>query len=224
VEGEIVTVHQEHRSPLDLLEIGYGTGALTEKLANWLADFNEPFGMLRREQPVRSYRGIDGQVGKHERTARLREAGSRWLPVQLDQGTLLGDLPSDPCYDVVFSSLVFHQLTSRDHYEESLRTVVGKLFSILRPGGRLVLADVFSPADPEEYDHFIGRWRMWMIRRGLDEKSADGFLRHNDSLIHAPTVEDVVRTAKPHTNQEPNIRNIGMSSFFPFSVLTFQRG
>jgi SAM-dependent methyltransferase len=224
VEGEIVTVHQEHRTPLDLLEIGYGTGALTEKIVNWLTDFNEPFGMLRRERPVRSYRGIDGQVGKHERTTALREAGARWLPVQLDQGTLLGDLPADPRYDVVFSSLVFHQLPSRDHYEESLRTVVGKLFSILRPGGRLVIADVFSPADQEEYDHFIDRWRRWMIRRGLDEKSADGFLRHNDSLIHAPTVGDVVRMANPHTSQEPNIRNIGMSSFFPFSVLTFQRG
>jgi SAM-dependent methyltransferase len=137
---------------------------------------------------------------------------------------LLGDLPVDASYDVVFSSFVFHLLRSRDHHDESLRTVVGKLFSILRPGGRLVIADVFSPADEKEYEHFIDRWRKWMIRRGLDEESADGFLRHNDALTHAPTVAEVVRLAEPYTDREPSIRNIGRPSFFPFSVLTFELG
>jgi SAM-dependent methyltransferase len=223
VQGEIVTVHQERRKSLDVLEVGYGTGALTEKIVKWLSALNEPFGLLRRELPVRSYRGIDGLVGNHERTAKLTETGSPWLPVQLDQGTLLGDLPVEASYDVVFSSLVFHLLRSRDN-PDSLRTVVGKLFSILRPGGRLVIADVFSPADKKEYDHFIDRWRKWMIRRGLDEENADGFLRHNDSLTNAPTVAEVVGLAAPYTGREPSIRNIGRPSFFPFSVLTFELG
>ena len=107
-----------------LLDLGCGTGTLVL--------------MARRRHPGATVIGVDGDptiLGIARRKA--RRAG---IPVQLDEGMAYALPYADGSFDAVVSTLTFHHLTP-DQQERAL----AEARRVLRPGGRLVIADLSRP-------------------------------------------------------------------------------
>lgn len=109
-----------------VLDLGCGTGTLT------LA--------IKRSAPTAEVTGVDGDEAMLEQgRAKARGAG---LDLQLDQA-LAQELPyADGSFDVIVSSLFFHHLV-RDVKQQ----VAAELVRVLRPGGRVAIADWGRPTD-----------------------------------------------------------------------------
>ena len=110
--------------PLDVLDLACGTGTLTLR--------------AKRAAPQIRITGIDADP---EVLARA-ETKARGAGIIFDEG-LSTDLPyPDDAFDRVISSLFFHHLED-DEKRRTLREVV----RVLRPGGRLDVADWGKPGD-----------------------------------------------------------------------------
>jgi ubiquinone/menaquinone biosynthesis C-methylase UbiE len=110
--------------PVAVLEIGCGTGSLTLRLAHAL--------------PTASITGIDPDGNALVR-ARVKLAANR---VNLRAGTA-AELPmQDHTFDRVVVSLMLHHLTTAEK-----RAALAEMYRVLRPGGRLHIADWGAPRD-----------------------------------------------------------------------------
>lgn len=120
----------EHARPRDgesVLDVGCGTGTLA-------------IG-ARAAAPGAHVVGLDPDPAVLERArAKARSAGAE---VELVEGSAT-KLPFDEAsFDVALSSLVFHHLA-----DEAKHDAAAEIVRVLRPGGRLVLADFGRPQDP----------------------------------------------------------------------------
>ena len=107
-----------------MLDLGCGTGTLVL--------------MARRRHPGATVIGVDGDpviLGIARRKA--RRAG---ISVQLDQGMAYALPYADGSFDAVVSTLTFHHLTP-----DQQARALAEVRRVLRPGGRLVIADVTRP-------------------------------------------------------------------------------
>jgi ubiquinone/menaquinone biosynthesis C-methylase UbiE len=107
-----------------MLDLGCGTGTLAL--------------MARRRHPDAAVVGLDGDptiLAIARRKA--RQAG---VSVQFDEGMAYALPYEDGAFDAVVSTLAFHHLTA-DQQERTLAEVQ----RVLRPGGRLVIADLARP-------------------------------------------------------------------------------
>jgi SAM-dependent methyltransferase len=110
-----------------VLDLGCGTGTLAIQ--------------AKRAQPKAAIVGLDGDP---EVLGRAREkADEAAVELELDEGYSI-ELPyPDASFDVVLSTLFFHHLTGVDK-----RRTAAEVARVLRPGGRLHVADWGRPADP----------------------------------------------------------------------------
>jgi SAM-dependent methyltransferase len=84
---------------------------------------------------------------------RARTTGKRWRVV-LGAAEQLGTLVPGPVDSVVFCSIL-HEVYSYGHRFESVAQVIGAAFSVLRPGGRIVIRDGVMPAPGTRRIRFI---------------------------------------------------------------------
>jgi ubiquinone/menaquinone biosynthesis C-methylase UbiE len=117
----------EVRNGERVLDLACGTGTLAIELAEWA--------------PGARITGVDGDPRILDRARAKAESAE--VELELDEA-LADDLPyGDESFDVVLSTLFFHHLedpVKRDSAEEIAR--------VLRPGGRVVVADWGRPQDP----------------------------------------------------------------------------
>jgi len=114
-------------SPATILDVGCGTGTLLVQLA-------------RRAPKVRVI-GLDGDPDILERAAAKAHAAA--ADVELVNG-LADSIPLEGAsVDCAVSTLVFHHLAP-----ETKRRALEEIRRVLRPGGRLVIADYGGPHDP----------------------------------------------------------------------------
>ncbi len=111
--------------PTAVLEIGCGTGRLTARLADAL--------------PAASVTGLDPDADVLSRAlAKGTSPRIRW-----QEGSAT-ELPmADDTFDRVVASLVLHHLTTNDKL-----AALTEAWRVLRPGGRLHVADWGAPQDP----------------------------------------------------------------------------
>jgi ubiquinone/menaquinone biosynthesis C-methylase UbiE len=110
-----------------VLDLGCGTGTLAIQ--------------AKRRQPDAEIVGLDGDPEVLGRAR--RKAAAAGVEVDFDEGYST-ELPyGDSSFDVVLSTLFFHHLTGSDK-----RRTAGEVLRVLKPGGRLQVADWGRPADP----------------------------------------------------------------------------
>ena len=110
-----------------VLDLGCGTGTLAIQ--------------AKRGQPDAEIVGLDGDPEVLGRAR--RKAADAGVEVDFDEGYST-ELPyGDSSLDVVLSTLFFHHLTGSDK-----RRTAAEVLRVLKPGGRLQVADWGRPADP----------------------------------------------------------------------------
>lgn len=110
-----------------VLDLGCGTGTLAIAIA--------------RAEPEATVVGLDGDAQVLARAR--RKAAAAQVEVEFVEG-LAQDAPLPPgSFDAIVSSLLFHHLLPRDK-----EAVLEKARKLLRPGGRIHLADWGRPQDP----------------------------------------------------------------------------
>jgi tRNA (cmo5U34)-methyltransferase len=141
----------------EILELGIGTGETARRV-------------LERNPGARLI-GIDESPPMLEQARVSLPAG-----VELRVGRLQDPLPAGP-FDAVVSALAVHHLTPAEK-----RDLFASVASVLRPGGRFVLADVVVPERPEDavtpieagYDlpDRLGDQVDWLREAGLEPEVA----------------------------------------------------
>jgi ubiquinone/menaquinone biosynthesis C-methylase UbiE len=111
----------------DVLDVGCGTGTLAVAAA--------------RGAPTVNMTGLDADRSILTR-ARKRAAGAG-LEIRFDEGMSTALPYEDGSFDVVLSTLLFHHLR-----DDAKRETAAEALRVLRPGGRLVVADPGRPQDP----------------------------------------------------------------------------
>jgi ubiquinone/menaquinone biosynthesis C-methylase UbiE len=154
--------------PVDVLELGCGTGALTLRLAE--------------HYPLASLTAIDAAP---EMLAIARErlaAGGAAARVELREG-LFEDLePGSGAYDLIATNMALHHIEDKQPFYTALRAA-------LRPGGLLVLGDELQGALPHIEDRFWSGWLDFARRPGgLAEAEIADILSHVDQLDHYETL------------------------------------
>ena len=198
VQGEIARMMRMDVDSLSILEIGCGTGALTIPILKWIHNLNSPFSLLKREPPVAHYYGVD-------RASRMCELIVERLDPAIDDprlftmvnGVAMDGLPliiRPKSCSVIFGSLVLHDLLGEAAGEGFLRLLESSK-STLRNGGSLVFADPFFAADDRQRARQLEYWQRNMMANGLTQSEVEEFLKSNQDMVQALTLDDVRRLA-----------------------------
>lgn len=185
---------------LSVLEIGCGTGALTEELARWLLHIDAPHREAAEDGVVDRLLALDPALPMLEvAEARMDRAFRRMPPfVAFTTGRLPGFVPmtvEKSRFDVLCGSLVLHDLLE-ERTPEEMPAVLARLVRRLKPGGSLVFADIFPDASEPLRARELAAWREWMTGvAGVAPATAEVFMTANTDMTRAPAWETVQAAA-----------------------------
>lgn len=222
VQREIMRLFVGTTGTLNLLEIGFGTGHLTDQMLDWIRSLNRPFRLEPKSKPVSSYWAVDKSKEMVD-LCRKRLGEDKDNRVFLERGTAFKYLPmtivEHAPYDVIFGSLVFHDLAGPADNRD-LVGVLERAKKVLAPCGRLVFADPFY--DHERRADQVEAWRSAMIRGGLAETEVDRFLLANSDMTDAVSQEELRDAAEKVGFAETKFGHAGQDPKLPFRVATLR--
>jgi SAM-dependent methyltransferase len=218
-------------APLALLELGCGTGALTEVLARWVEQIDAPHRNVRRPSVVDRLVALDPATPMRAETSRRIEGAFKGTPpfLHVSHGRAPDSFPStvdDRRYDVICGSLVLHDVLA-GRSDERVVDAVAKLARRLTPGGSLVFADVFPDDRPDARREQMAEWARWMEESaGLSKDAVQAFLDANRDMTGAVSADALRRAARRCSDQvveSANEEARGAPGGCPFRVvaLTF---
>jgi len=153
------TVSLVPKGNIEVLELGSGTGYLTE--------------MIIAKNPHASVTCIDmtpEMIGIAMEKDSLKD-------VNFIEGDFREVWP-DKKFDLIISTLCFHHLTDNDRYD-----ILVKIHKSLNEKGIFVNGDVFKPENSYTEDILRERWLKSMIDSGLSEKQASDMIEKRKSAI-----------------------------------------
>jgi len=195
---------------VSLLEIGYGTGALSQRMMAWV----DEYGAVSSGADV-EYRGLDSsEVMRRLATERLRE----------DERLLSGTFPNAPHpsmlndhFDIVFGSLVLHDIWGAN-YDSELEQLFKRCIKV--EAATLVFADVFFGDKRRDQVRY---WQDRIGRGGLDPAQvALFFARNEEMLARAPSVDNIIEIANQNGFELRDV-TYAVTSDNPFGVMSLRR-
>ena len=213
VAREILRVHEVSNRRVRLLELGYGTGSLTAKVAQWCSELGRPFQEYGKFAPVNYYDAVDraDQMFKISDETLKRLDGLR--RVELHKQTAWREVKVGDPYDVIFGSLITHFMIDRASTDNGPDAFFAACASRLQPHGTLVFADSFAPPSEAEAKAAADQWRNWMVSNGLPEQYADDFLAGNQDMLEACPIEELEPIAERHGFELAEVRDTQVTQF-----------
>ena len=137
---------------VSILELGSGTGYLTERILSKNPEAKitcidmtpEMLAVARGKSTLRGVTFIEGDFR---------------------------DVWPDGCFDAIITTLCLHHLPDADRAE-----LVRRIHTTLKAGGRFINGDVFRPETEWEEAVYRKRWRRAMTGSGLHAEQADGMI------------------------------------------------
>lgn len=193
VQGEIARLMRTDQRSLEILEVGFGTGALTRPLLGWIQNLNQPFRIMSKPLPIARYTGVDRAMPMCDLLNREFRDAVRGGECTFTNGIALEGLDmavgDGSSFSVICGSLVLHDLFSGNG--TSPVEVFKGFRRFLRPNGSLIFADAFfSDANKGAQ---LEVWRRRMMDNGLLKEEVEVFLGSNPEMIEAVSF-DKVRT------------------------------
>ncbi|MEV0583384.1 hypothetical protein [Nonomuraea sp. NPDC050310] len=217
VASEIMRIFQELDKSVSILEIGYGTGSLTEAIMPWIRTLCEPFDRLGLDYPVDHYRAVD-RAGQMRRLALTKLGSGTTHVLRLMEKKAWEDIEENIQHNVIFGSLVTHFLLGMEPDEKKVDTFFAECVQRLAPGGSLVFADCFGPDTPEERELEVENWRLWMIDNGLSEEYVDAYLAGNQDMVNAVAVGELESAAARYGLRKVKEKVVGGTQMFRLLV------
>jgi SAM-dependent methyltransferase len=206
-----------------VLEVGFGTGALTQAIIEWIDSIDRPIN-VGHSIPLIRFFGIDRAYSLMFPLLQQRIKGidEERYNISLSEGTLWSALPPSISnakpFDIICGSLVLHDLIAADPLEK-----FGEMLKICRdfltPGGRLIFADIFPHGDPATEENEKVFWHNWMERNGLPEKEINNFFHHNTDMLNTVNQEQVALAATENGYDFLFERLYTANNHSPFRVL-----
>ncbi|WP_157250281.1 class I SAM-dependent methyltransferase [Nonomuraea typhae] len=163
----LAAMHVAARPGDVILDVGCGTGTMAV--------------LLRRTEPRARVIGVDPDPDVLAVARRKAGAAGVWPEFRMGLGDALTDVVEPGSVDTVVSSLVLHQCSMA-----MKRAVLASMAEVLRPGGKLVIADFGRQRTPLMRLAF--RIVQWADGKADTQPNADGVL---PTLIHEAGFEGV---------------------------------
>jgi hypothetical protein len=191
IQREIMSLLRTVPDGIKLLEIGYGTGALTEPLLQWINEVNSPFLLIHEKLPISRYIAIDeAEQMEHALRRRLLVRGAIPEYVDIAHAEALDDFDKPPVsnngpYHIIFGSLVIHDIFGElnkndiDTVDEFFR----RCSDLLVVNGCIIFGDSFISDNDVQKDVQINSWKQWMQSKGLQEDQIDNFFKGNQEMV-----------------------------------------
>ncbi|TDC63242.1 methyltransferase domain-containing protein [Actinomadura sp. GC306] len=222
VAREVLHIRQGTGKPVNLLEIGHGTGSLISQILPWIKHLSRPSEALGDLPPVGRYYAVDRAERMHN-IAREHLGDDVNSRVHLLKQIAWQGVRDDLRHDVIFGSLVLHFMLDRSAGQGSADTFFKESLRRLKPGGSLVFSDSFGIDEGSgmDVDEAVRHWREAMIAHGLSEEYATGFISGNSDMVGAFSCEELKEIAARNGLVSVGDRSVGTLPFF--KVLTFRR-
>lgn len=162
------------RVPRTVLDIGAGVGSISRLVLSAL-----PGVHVTAIEPCRD------MAAAARRT--LREFGPRVALVEAD---IRSFVPSSP-FDVVFSSLVLHNISPADK-----DVLAGRIHQWLSPGGLFVWADLIQHADPLIQELFVRRRKDFARAAGCPVELLEANFEKESGMDAPLTIEDSIAVGR----------------------------
>lgn len=185
------TIDRFRNSPnkkIRILEIGYGTGALAEKIISWIHQFDKP---LEDSANSISYYGID--PAKEEMLSNsnyhIENSDRKYFLSGTAFNVIPEKLKSQIPFDIICASLVLHDLNT-DKPEKVFPEQLKKFNSLLPIGGVIIIADLFGTENKKEHQIRFEYWTKF-LKSNLSEEATNTFLTNNNDMVNCITEEKV---------------------------------
>lgn len=227
---EIIKLFRESQRSLKLLELGFGTGALTEKIFIGISNINEPGSVYKKQRynhciPISSYYGIDSSKCMRliVEDSLLKTQAMKKYNFQIDirdDEFHLGWTPPEKV-DILFGSLILHYI-----FSENTQQQVIKLFThidqyILKEGksSMVFLCTIFSE-ETEQKKQQINYWREYMAYMGQSNSDIDNYILKNNNMVDSPSYSQLLEAA---THCGFNIDRKVVFKNSPFVIISLMR-
>jgi SAM-dependent methyltransferase len=226
VQREILNLLVGSARKLTILEIGFGTGAVTRPILEWIGILNAPVDIFSAPR-VTGFYGVDSSQDMCQilidRVKNLApDAHSLFL-----RGTAWSGLPYEirekKPYDLIFGSLVLHDLLGED-YTKGIKETFYFASELLRESGSLVFADPFMSNDSTKRPDQVKFWRNWAVRNGLSEEHIEQFFEANREMVSTVSINQLELEAVRAGFERPQVERIrGSDRLSPFAVVVIRK-
>lgn len=217
IQRRILHMIRSPEKPLKLLEVGYGTGGLTQPLLHWIDRLNSP-ASKHKFQFVDEYFGVDSAPQMLKRVhATIGDSGSaiRKFSVGDFNRQTLASVAGSRKFDIIFGSLVLHDLLEADPKEAIVDEFFHMTNDYIMPGGCLVFADVFV-----ELPQQVEQWWEYMRWAGLPQEKITAFEEGNPEMIKTVKLAMLQKVSKKYGFQTQMMTIPGRSAELrPFRIM-----
>jgi hypothetical protein len=227
VQSELIRQIRGTTRRLRIMEIGFGTGALTIPLIQWIDNLNSPFLELQGEPTVDLYVGVDESASmKLILQNKLEHIRPRTRSL-LYEGSALESLPvaatNTAPYDLICGTLVLHDILETN--PAKVQTFLSQASKYLTPHGCMVFADIFTDDDDKNREEQVNKWKDRIISHGLSRENMNLFINHNPEMTKTVRQAHLATLAEQNGFGPPEFRSLpATDGIFPFKILILRKG
>ncbi len=217
----------EARRPARILEIGFGTGGLTQHVLNWIDSASQLAQDAQDHNPiVEGYYGLDPAPQMFDR---LPEAlvGHRLCKFQrrsMFRSPEIRRHIANGRMDILCGSFVFHDIIDGKP-ETTIAPFLEDARNCLVDDGVLILADVFVSPDEEGRRKELSCWEAGMRARGMTDEQIETFRQGNPDMYLTASEEQLREVGHEYGFGKPLFMRLPHrgSEHVPFRVVVMHR-
>lgn len=205
---------------LKILEIGFGTGALTKYILDWIHQFDKPFEGTPNSiyycgmDPARNemFANTNYQINSSDKD-KYFFTGSAFDAIH-------EKVKHQAPFDIICASLVLHDLNT-EFPNINFPNQLKQFSHLLKDGGRVIIADLFGTTDKIKHAERFKYWKDF-LNSNLSKDATEIFLNKNKDMVNC-IKEETVKTLSEQHGFKAEFQNVPIGeriSPFKYLILT----